>query len=250
MGQMVRQTGAETRFRWLSHSRLPIECDLRRCGWTLEDRADPDPGAIGLLQFAAVDCVGAIARLEAVSPGERRLVLVLGIDSVEQRAMLLRAGFADALGNGTDIVELDARANRVLEQSRWMPREQRLGSLLLDLFARAAFRRGKSLGLNPREFALLWRLGETPNKTVSKETLIRDVWRMGFVPETNSIAVHMSRLRRKLALVGLHDCIDTTGGGYRLNVPNDGHAIDLDGDATILRPVHDTNEASPARLQH
>ena len=62
-------------------------------------------------------------------------------------------------------------------------------------------------------FGLLWRLLDQPGQAVSKQTLLRDVWHLRFQPETNSLAVHVSRLRKKLG----HAVIDTVRGiGYRL----------------------------------
>jgi DNA-binding response OmpR family regulator len=152
----------------------------------------------------------------------RRLVLVVGVDDPAERSALLAKGFGDVVASGIDAVELVARADRVAQFTRWLPRQRRLGHVLLDLLARDAYGHGKPLNLNPREFGLIWRLADTPNLAVSKRELIQDVWRMGFMPETNSIAVHMSRLRRKLAFVGLDGMIETaTSGGYRLATPND-----------------------------
>jgi hypothetical protein len=45
---------------------------------------------------------------------------------------------------------------------------------------------------------------------------VQDVLRLGFAPESNSIAVHLSRLRTKLAAGGLEGLIETGSGGYRL----------------------------------
>jgi DNA-binding response OmpR family regulator len=58
---------------------------------------------------------------------------------------------------------------------------------------------------------------DTPGETVDKRELLRDVWNLTFVPETNSVAVHASRLRSKLAAAGLPGWIQTVpGGGYQL----------------------------------
>ena len=91
------------------------------------------------------------------------------------------------------------------------------GPLRLDLFHRDAQFEGRWLALHPREFELLWRLAETPEATVSQSALLRDVWRCPFEPGTNRVAVHVARLRRKLAPLGLAAMIATDGAGYRLD---------------------------------
>ena len=97
--------------------------------------------------------------------------------------------------------------------ARWID----AGPLRLDLFHRDAEFDGRWLALHPREFALLWRLAETPGATVSQRELLRDVWRLPFEPGTNRVAVHVARLRRKLEPLGLAAMIATDGPGYRLD---------------------------------
>ena len=98
------------------------------------------------------------------------------------------------------------------------------GPLRLDLFYRDAALDGRWLALHPREFALLWRLAETPGRTVSQRALLADVWRLTIEPGTNRIAVHVARLRRKLASVNLDAMIATDGAGYRLDPARVSHS--------------------------
>jgi DNA-binding response OmpR family regulator len=77
---------------------------------------------------------------------------------------------------------------------------------------------GRRLGLHPREFALLWRLAECPGEDVSCAALVSDVWRLAARPETNSLAVHVSRLRAKLRVAGLDGMLASTAEGYRLDL--------------------------------
>lgn len=50
--------------------------------------------------------------------------------------------------------------------------------------------------------------------------LLADVWRINFDPETNSVAVHVARVRSKLAPFGLTEMLVThPSGGYLLDVP-------------------------------
>jgi two-component system OmpR family response regulator len=168
----------------------------------------------------------AMQVLLSISAENRRHILVIGIEPGRERAALLQAGFGDVVSQEITLDELRARAGRLAASSLWLPRIRQVGALKLDLLAREAFGFGEALNLNPREFALLWRLAESLDQPVTKQDLVRDVWRMGFVPETNSIAVHMSRLRRKLSLVGLRGMIETLPlGGYRLRSPDLGYDV-------------------------
>ena len=88
---------------------------------------------------------------------------------------------------------------------------------MLDLFHRDGQVGERWLALQPREFALLWRLAESGGAPVSRRVILRDVWRLSHDPETNSLEVHISRLRSKLAPSGLQEMLRTeAGGGYTL----------------------------------
>ncbi len=208
-------------FRWLTANAIPPHLDLRDCGWSLLDESRPDEshdeecmGVALARDMTPALWLGFLARHGRLA---RRLMLLIGIDDAVDRARMLRLGFGEVTGQDIALAELDARARRLAELEHTLPRYRRIGRLNLDLLAREAFVDERALGLHPREFGLLWRLADTPGRPVSKESLVRDVWRMGFVPETNSLAVHISRLRGKLNIAGLTGLVETSeSGGYCL----------------------------------
>lgn len=98
-----------------------------------------------------------------------------------------------------------------------MPRQVLAGPVMLDLFHRDGQVHETWLHLHPREFGLLWRLAETPRTRLTRTTLLRDVWRLRHEPETNTLEVHVFRLRRKLSAYGVeHLVVTDPAGGYRL----------------------------------
>ncbi len=103
-----------------------------------------------------------------------------------------------------------------------VPRQVLAGPVMLDLFHRDACIHGASLHgtwlrLHPREFGLLWRLAESPRTALSRAILLRDVWRVHHDPPTNTLEVHIFRLRQKLAAFGVDRLVVTDpAGGYRL----------------------------------
>jgi DNA-binding response OmpR family regulator len=80
------------------------------------------------------------------------------------------------------------------------PRETvlRVGPLELDLIDRTAKRGNRTIDLRPREFKLLKYMMQRSDQLLTRTNLIKDVWHCKFVPETNLVAVHMGRLRRKV----------------------------------------------------
>ena len=151
-----------------------------------------------------------------IEPARERLV-VLGVGDTAERAEILAAGIADALAGDIALDELDRRCVRLAGSPALLPRWRDIGWLRLDLFHRDAQAGGRWLGLHPREFALLWRLSERPGRRFTRQELLRDVWRLNHLPETNSLEVHISRLRAKLAHSGHGGLVETDpDGGYRL----------------------------------
>ena len=203
-------------FRWVSAGEIPEELDLRRQGWDLADHTMNEDDCVVLVHATGMDSTRWLHLMTFTRHEDRRTMLVGGANTPEDRARLLAEGFGDAVSDDTSLEELDARARRLAHLSSWVPRRRVMATLELDLLGREATYEGKPLNLQPREFALLWRLADTPENIVDRETLVRDVWRLGFMPESNSIAVHMSRLRRKLESAGLAGLIETAHRGYRL----------------------------------
>jgi len=159
-------------------------------------------------------------KLAGAIPAERKWMAMLDVADAQERARLLRLGFGDAVRPGMPIEEFEQRLLRLVERAQALPRHRRHGSLRLDLLAREAFVAGRGVGLHPREFALLWRLADQPGEAVSPAELLGDIWRLAFRPETNSLAVHVSRLRAKLRLSGVDRLIETMpDGSYRLIDP-------------------------------
>lgn len=112
-----------------------------------------------------------------------------------------------------------------------IPRFREAGHVTLDLFHRDGRVEDRWLGLHPREFELLWRLAEEPGQRMTKHQLLADVWRKNFEPETNSVAVHVARVRAKLHLFGLSHILAThPDGGYLLDLPPGGSAFSFGND--------------------
>lgn len=206
-------------FRWFSAGPVPAAYDLRRLGWQLleEHRASASQQAYVLLGRPKELPLSQWLKMAGACSTERKWMMMLEVSDSGERARMLRLGFGDALDFGTSIEELEYRVLRLAHFAQSLPRYRHLGVLQIDLLSREAFVAGRALALHPREFALLWRLADTPGEAVSPRELLTDVWRLAFRPETNSLAVHISRLRAKLRLAGIDGLIETlSDGAYRL----------------------------------
>ncbi len=75
------------------------------------------------------------------------------------------------------------------------------------------------LDLTAREFEILKIMLQTPEKVFSKEALYEAVWKNGYYGEDNTISVHISNIRKKIAKITNQEYIDTVWGiGYRLHL--------------------------------
>ena len=91
--------------------------------------------------------------------------------------------------------------------------------MTVDVIARRVRRAGKPIDLTSKEFELLEYLARHAGEVVSRETLVREVWkessRSG--PLDNVIDVYIGRLRRKVDMDGHPPIIHTIRGvGYTL----------------------------------
>ncbi|GMN02120.1 winged helix-turn-helix domain-containing protein [Erythrobacter sp. MTPC3] len=115
----------------------------------------------------------------------------------------------------------NAAARHSIDSDILIPRFREIGDIVLDLFHRDGRIADRWLALHPREFKLVWRLADQPGEPLSKRELLSDVWRIDFEPETNSVAVHVARVRAKLARFGLASVLAThPERGYFLDVPS------------------------------
>lgn len=202
-------------FRWLGQGHPPPACDLRAHGWRLVGEGDLRDEARLAVQLVWAGLPGTAHwphLLRAMPRRERRSLLILGIEDGALREALLAGEVGDVAG-AIGLGEIELRARRIVAASAALPREAMIGSLRLCLISRDAFLAERRAGLHPREFALLWRLGEAGGEPVGAAELLRDVWHLVHRPETNTLAVHIARLRGKLRRLGLEGLVGTTADG-------------------------------------
>lgn len=147
------------------------------------------------------DRVMVVMLTAAAAPGDRVGGLVLGAD--------------DYLAKPFHFPELVLRI-RALARRRpaAQARVLRAGGIELDPLRRTVTRDGRQLDLSVKEFALLEALLDASPAFRSAEELLEQVWDEHADPFTNTVAVTLGRLRRKL---GEPPVITTTPGvGYRV----------------------------------
>ncbi|RSK26101.1 DNA-binding response regulator [Bacillus sp. HMF5848] len=69
--------------------------------------------------------------------------------------------------------------------------------------------------LTKTELKLMKKLFDSRDSVVSREDLLEEMWDESFIAGDNALTVNITRLKGKLALIGIHDAIKTKrGAGY------------------------------------
>lgn len=147
--------------------------------------------------------------------GETTPVIILtALDQVSDRIEGLNAGADDYLVKPFDLIELSARIGSVARRYGGNPNPIIThGDFQIDLAARSILRDGHPVMLTAREWALLEVFLARPDQLFSKAQLEDKLYAFDAEVESNTIEVHVSRLRKKLG-IGI---IETERGlGYRL----------------------------------
>jgi two-component system OmpR family response regulator len=127
------------------------------------------------------------------------VLVVSALGAVNDRVRGLKVGGDDYVTKPFALPELAARVEALLRR----PLETRatilrVGPLELDLIERVAKREDRTIELSKSEFKLLEYFMRRPDRVVTREMLLEDVWHYRFLPQTNLVDVHIGRLRRKV----------------------------------------------------
>lgn len=115
--------------------------------------------------------------------------------------------------------ELLGRVRAVLRRCNGRPLQGaiRVADLTIDPRTRSVRMGDRPLHLSAKEFSLLQALAEEPDRVVSKNELLRDVWGYVSIGRTRTVDAHACRLRRKLSeSSGRPWIVNVRGVGYRL----------------------------------
>lgn len=142
------------------------------------------------------------------------VIIMTALDQVSDRIEGLNAGADDYLVKPFDLSELSARIGAVSRRYAGNPNPRiDLGDLSIDIAARHLTRAGKAVALTAREWVLLEAFLAKPGQLLSKGVLEERLYSFDAEVESNTIEVHISRLRKKL---GADVIVTERGLGYRL----------------------------------
>jgi two-component system response regulator RegX3 len=165
-------------------------------------RAVPAPELI-LVDMQLPDLNGAeiVRRLRATSSVP--IILVTARRHLTDKVVGLDAGADDFVPKPFEPAELLARVRAHLRRGRmtlWPPSEPviRVGHLAIDRATHEFTVGGQSVGLSPREFAMLNVLAEAGGRVVTRAELLARIWGANFFGDEGALDVYMRRLRAKI----------------------------------------------------
>jgi two-component system, OmpR family, response regulator len=147
------------------------------------------------------------------------VIILSAKGSIDDRVKGLQIGSDDYLTKPFAFSELLARVQALIRRASGASEPTRLvvGDLSMDLLTREVTRSGKSVELQPLEFALLEYLMRNVGKVVSKTMIMEHVWDYNFDPQTNVVEARICRLRDKIDKGFPEKLIQTVRGvGYVL----------------------------------
>ena len=142
---------------------------------------------------------------------------------LEDRVNVLRLGADDFIPKPFDNDEVLARVEAQLRRYKQFStpgggQVLRCGDLELDRDAIRVTAGGREVALTAREFEILSLLMSHPRKVFTREQLYESAWGGEYMGDDNTVNVHISNLRSKLAKASDREYIKTVWGiGFKMN---------------------------------
>lgn len=150
------------------------------------------------------------------------VILLTALSSTEDIVKGLDAGADDYITKPFKFVELEARIKALLRRSKFNTEPTtkeilQIADLVLDTNIKEAVRGGNTIYLTAKEYLLLEYFMKNPNRVLSRQTLLENVWDLNYDTNTNIVDVYVNYVRNKIQPEGTDKLIHTAIGlGYIL----------------------------------
>lgn len=151
---------------------------------------------LGLPRLAGLE----LLRLIRARGDNTPVIVVTARDALDDRVRGLDGGADDYVVKPVAIAELAARLRALVRRSQGAASGQLVvGELRIDPAARAVVFAGRSVDLQPREFAVLLELALHAGRVLTRSQMEARLYEWDRALDSNAIEVHVHHLRRKLA---------------------------------------------------
>lgn len=155
-------------------------------------------------------------------------ILILTAKSyIDDKVSALEGGADDYLTKPFDFKELLSRIKALLRRPQEkVALELRCDGIVLNPGTRRVSLDGKELRLTLKEFGILEYLMRHPNKVVTRDDILFNVWDFNFDSFSNVVDVHINHLRKKINKGRRKNFLETIRGvGYRINAMSDEYVV-------------------------
>lgn len=223
-----------------------ISYSLKREGWRVAVAADgiealklngalqPDlivldvmlPGMDGIQVCRSIRARSDVPVLFLSAKGEdvdRILGLEIGGDDYLTKPFVMRELVARVRANLRRASRAPVPSSPTTETAAIPSSVRRIGPLEIDPSAHTVRVDGSVVSLKPKEFDMLLYFMERPDITLSREALLRNVWKYEHSVDTRTVDVHVRGLRQKIESDPSNPVLLETvrGYGYRLTTPGE-----------------------------
>lgn len=157
--------------------------------------------------------------------GEIPIIVISSKSAVSDKDFAFQKGADDYLVKPVNTTELRARIKALLRRApinREILTKLELGNLLLDRTKRMAFYRKQRLKLRKKEMQLLEFFLLNKGRVLTRMEILENVWEADASPFTNTVEVHLKRLRDKIEKPFKERFIQTIHGiGYLMDDEED-----------------------------
>lgn len=152
------------------------------------------------------------------------IIVISAKGGQEDKIKVLKLGADDFIMKPFDInevlvrIEVQLRRYRQFYKSKRQDNSLKHKNIILHVDSRQVFFKDLEILLTLREFSILELLMENPNKVFTRANLFESIWGSEFLGDDNTVNVHVSNLRSKLAKVDTQsEYIQTVWGiGFKL----------------------------------
>jgi two-component system alkaline phosphatase synthesis response regulator PhoP len=159
------------------------------------------------IMLPGIDGLSIIKTLKANEKYQDIPIMVISAKASEiDKVIGIDLGADDYLIKPFGVLELVSRVKALLRRNTKQENKSQtieINGLVLDKESHEVFYLAKEIVLTKKQFELLEYLMSKPNKTLTREELLNQVWGFDFVGESRTLDVHIKELRRKMQISGI-----------------------------------------------
>jgi two-component system, OmpR family, alkaline phosphatase synthesis response regulator PhoP len=138
--------------------------------------------------------------LKKTAPAQPIIILSAATDEID-KVVLLELGADDYVTKPFSPKELLARARAVLRRAKrgnTLADQYSFDDVVIDFAKMELMREGKQIAMTPQEFKILKYFAQNPERVISRDELLNEVWGYECYPTTRTVDNHILKLRQKL----------------------------------------------------